>query len=67
MREFELNAIMGVIADPDKSAIDTTDKKLVSDIERLIKIFEINKTQDNRHRLFAIKSMVTLKLVLSNN
>ena len=67
MREFELNAIMGVVADPVKSAIDVTNKSLVSDIERLIKVLAINKEQNNRHRLFALKTMGTLNLVLSNN
>ena len=67
MRELELNTIMGVIADPEKSALDIHNKKLVADVERLIRIMEINKSQDNKHRLFAIRSMATMRLVLSNN
>ena len=67
MRELELNTIMGVIADPEKSALDITDKRLVADIERIIRVFAINKEQNNKHRMFAIKNMVTMRLVLSNN
>ena len=67
MREFELNTIMGVIADPEKSAININDKKLVSDVERIVRIMEISKQQANKHRLFALKNMATMHLVLSNN
>ena len=67
MRELELNTIMGVIADPEKSALNIHDKQLVADIERIVRIFKINKEQNNKHRMFAIKNMVTMRLVLSNN
>ena len=67
MRELELNTIMGVIADPERSMLNIHDKKLVADLERLVKIMEINKAQDNKHRLLAIKNMATMKLLLSNN
>ena len=67
MREFELNTIMGVIADPEKSALNIHDKQLVADIERIVRIFKINKEQKNKHKLFSIKNMATMHLVLSNN
>lgn len=67
MRELELNTIMGVIADPEKSALNINDKQLVADVERIIRILEINKAQENKHRLFAIKNMATMRLVMSNN
>ncbi len=67
MREHELNTIMGVVADPEKSAIDINNRQLVADIERIVRIFQINKSQNNKHKMFAIKNMVTMRLVLSNN
>ena len=67
MREFELNTIMGVVADPVKSAINLKDKKLVADVERLVRILEINKEQSNKHYLLSLRNMATMHLVLSNN
>lgn len=67
MREFELNTIMGIIADPENCMLNTKDKKLVADVERLVRIMQINKLQDNKHKMFAIKNMATMHLVLSNN
>ena len=67
MKEQDLNAIMNVIADPDKCAFDINDKRLVEEVERIIRIFEINKTQFSKNYFFAIKSMSAFPLVLSNN
>ena len=67
MREFELNTIMGVVSDPIKSALNIGDKKLVSDVERIVRIMEISKLQANKHRLLSLKNMATMHLVLSNN
>ena len=67
MRELELNTILGVISDPEKSAIDIHDKNLAADIERIVRIFKINKEQSNKHRMFSIKNVATMHLVLSNN
>ena len=67
MREFELNTIMGVIADPINSAIDLKDKKLVADVERLVRVLQINKMQANKHRLLSLRNMASMHLVLSNN
>ena len=67
MREFELNTIMGVIADPEKSALDLNDKKLVADVERIVRVLVINKEQSNKHHLLSLRNMATMHLVLSNN
>ena len=67
MREFELNTIMGVIADPEKSALDLNDKKLVADVERIVRVLVINKEQSNKQHLLSLRNMATMHLVLSNN
>lgn len=67
MKEQELNAIMNVIADPDKCIFNIHDKKLVGEVERIIRVFEINKTQSSKNRFMAIKSMFVIPLVMSNN
>ena len=58
---------MNVVSDPIKCAFDIKDKKLVAEVERIVRVFEINKTQPKNHIMFAIKSMKTMHLVLSNN
>lgn len=67
MKEYELNTIMNVVADPDKCAVNIHDRSIVREIERIIRIFKINEEQSNKHYMFAIKSMATMHLVLSNN
>ena len=67
MREFELNTIMGMISDPEKSAFNIKDKKLVTETERIVRIMQISNKQANKHRLLSLKNMATMHLVLSNN
>ena len=67
MKEHELNTIMNVIADPDKCAFNINDRNLVMEVERIVRIFEINKQQPKNHFMFAIKNMNAMHLVLSNN
>lgn len=67
MREFELNTIMGMVSDPIKSAVNIADKKLVGDIQRIVRVMEISKEQSNKHRILSIRNMATMHLVLSNN
>ena len=68
MREKELSILMGVIADPDKNVYDTSNRKNMEEIQRMIRIFNITEEQNIRkHRLLSIKNVATLKVVLSNN
>ena len=67
MKEHELNTIMGVVADPIKNVYDISSRKNLQEIQRIIRIFKINEEQNIKNKLFAIKSLATFKLVLSNN
>ena len=67
MKEYELNVYLDVISDPVKCAYDTTNYKDLLEIQRIIKIFQINKEQHNHHKHFSIKNLVALKVQLSNN
>ncbi len=67
MKEHELNTIMDVVADPIKNVYDVSNRKNLQEIQRIIRIFQINEEQNLKNKLFAIKSLATLKLVLSNN
>lgn len=67
MKEHELNTIMGVVADPIENVYDISSRKNLQEIQRIIRIFKINEEQNVKNKLFAIKSLATFKLVLSNN
>lgn len=67
MQEHELNTIMDVVSDPIKNVYDISSRKNLAEIQRIIRIFKINEEQNMKTKLFAIKNLATLKLVLSNN
>lgn len=67
MNERELNTIMGVIADPEKNVYDLKCRKNQSEIQRIIRIFNITQEQEIKHKLLSIKNLATFRLVLSNN
>ncbi len=67
MQEHELNTIMDVVSDPIKNVYDISSRKNVEEIQRIIRIFKINEKQNMKNKMFAIKNLATLKLVLSNN
>ena len=67
MKEKDLNVVMGVISDPIKNVYKICNRKDEEEIRRILRIFQMYKNQKIRHRMFAIKSLATFKLVLSNN
>lgn len=67
MQEQELNTIMDVVSDPINNVYDTSSRKNVEEIQRMIRIFQINEEQNMKTKLFAIKNLATFKLVTSNN
>lgn len=67
MQEHELNTIMDVVSDPIKNVYDISSQKNMAEIQRIIRIFQINQEQNMKTKLFAIKNLATLKLVMSNN
>ena len=67
MKEHELNALVGVVSDPINCVYDISSAKNIAEIQRIIQVFNINKTQKNKHKVLALKNLVTLKLVMSNN
>ena len=67
MKEYELNAAMSVITDPIDNVYKLETRQDIEEIQRIIRIFNINKEQRNKHRMLSIKNLATLRLVLSNN
>lgn len=67
MKEQELNTMMSVVSDPICNVYKFESRKDVEEILRMVRIFNIADNQHNKHKMFAIKNLATLKLVLSNN
>lgn len=67
MKEQELNTMMSVVADPIHNVYSLNSRKDIEEIQRMVRIFNISNEQGNKHRMFSIKNMATMKLVLSNN
>ena len=67
MKEQELNAAMSVITDPVKNVYKLETRQDIEEIQRIIRIFNISREQQNKHRMLSIKNLATLRLVLSNN
>lgn len=67
MKEQELNTLMSVITDPICNVYKFNSRKDVEEIQRMTRIFSISENQHNKHRMLSIKSLATMKLILSNN
>lgn len=67
MKESELNAMMAVVADPIKNVYKVDTQKAIDEVQRICRIFEISKNQENKHKMLSIKNLATMKLILSNN
>ena len=67
MKEQELNTMMSVVSDPIENVYKIDSYKDLAEIQRIIRIFDISGEQQNRHVMFSIESLATLRLVLSNN
>lgn len=67
MKEQELNTLMSVVSDPICNVYKFNTRNDAEEIKRIIRIFDIAENQHNKHRMFAIKNLATLRLVLSNN
>ncbi len=67
MNEQQLNEILGTICEPIKNRYPLSSRFQVAEIQRMTRIFHINEEQKNKHKMFAIKNLATMKVVYSNN
>ncbi len=67
MNEEQLNVVLGTIAEPIKNVYRLSSRKQIDEIQRIIRIFEINEEQKNKHKMLSIKNLATMKVVFSNN
>lgn len=67
MNEKELNTIMSVVTDPIKNVYKIETRKDLEEISRIIRIFDMAHEQHYKHTMFSVRSLLALKLVMSNN
>lgn len=67
MNEEQLNLILGTIREPVKNKFDISSFKNRNEVQRIIRIFNINEEQKIKHRMLSIKNLATMKIVFSNN
>lgn len=67
MKEQELNTMMSVVTDPICNVYKINSRKDIEEVQRIVRIFNLSEEQGNKHRMFSLRSLSTLELVLSNN
>lgn len=67
MNEEQLCTILGTNREPIQNVYSLDSRKKVEEIQRIIRIFNINQEQENKHRMLSIKNLATMKVVFSNN
>ena len=67
MKEQELITMLSVVADPIENVYKINSYADAEEIRRMCRIFSLSKSQNNTHKMFAIRSMASLKVVLSKN
>ena len=66
MNESELNAIVGVIPEPEKCMVKVSTPKELRELQRIIRIFNINEEQKKDYKRIPSILMFN-KFVYSNN
>lgn len=67
MNEEQLAEVLGTISEPVRNAYISKNRMQVEEIQRIIRIFNINMEQKNKHKMLAIKNLATMKVLYSNN
>lgn len=67
MNEAQLNGVLGTVSEPVKNAYNLSSRKQIEEIQRIIRIFNINEEQKNKHKMISIKNLATMRVVFSNN
>ncbi len=67
MNEDQLNAVLGTTREPVKNVYKLTSRKNREEIQRIVRIFNINAEQKNKHLMISIKNLATMHVMYSNN
>lgn len=67
MNEEQLNGVLGTISEPVKNVYKLSSRRQVEEIQRIIRIFNINEEQKIKHKMLSIRKLAAMKIVYSNN
>jgi len=67
MNEEQLNAVLGTTREPVKNVYKLVTRKNREEIQRIVRIFNINAEQKNKHLMISIKNLATMHVMFSNN
>ena len=67
MNERELNTLFNIVKEHEKNAYLLNDNEKVSEIQRIIRIFEISREQKQSFKQISARGLVAFKMLVSNN
>ena len=67
MNERELNTLFNIVTEKKKNAYLLNDNEKVSEIQRIIRIFEISREQKQSFKQISARGLVAFKMLVSNN
>ncbi len=67
MNEKELNTIMSVVTNPIENVYKMESHKDYEEITRIVRILDMAHEQHIKHTMLSVRSLLALKLVMSNN
>ncbi|MDD3593036.1 MAG: hypothetical protein PHX18_00240 [Candidatus Gastranaerophilales bacterium] len=67
MNEKELNAIFGIIPDPEKNYINISDRKVLIEVERIVRVFQLVEAQNIEFKGDAVVNYSNLDLIPCEN
>lgn len=67
MNERELNTLFNIVTEPVKNAYIVDSAKRMQEIQRIIRIFEISKSQRENFKQISARGLVAFKMLVSNN
>ena len=67
MQEHQIEVSLGIKVEPVENVYRANDFKSLNEINRIIRIFEINNSQNMKHKVFALEMLSSLKALASIN
>ncbi len=67
MNERELNTLFNIVCEPEQNAYKLDSVKKMQEIQRIIRVFEISKTQKESFKQISARGLVAFKMLVSNN
>ncbi len=67
MNERELNTLFNIVTEPAKNAYLLDSAKKVREIQRIIRVLEISKSQRESFKQISARGLVAFKMLVSNN